>query len=136
MLNRLIAKRFPAVHAHWQKHAFDIALVAQKWFIALFVDSVPIETVMRIWDAFFNEGNKVLFRVVLAMIRLNEAKILALRESSELYSYMKQMPDGMYDCQTLMTTAFTQVKPLRRATIDGLRREAAERIGREATASR
>ena len=33
-------------------------LVVSRWLLCLFVDVLPIETVLRIWDVLFNEGGK------------------------------------------------------------------------------
>ena len=35
-------------------------LVVSRWLLCLFVDVLPIETVLRIWDVLFNEGEPTL----------------------------------------------------------------------------
>jgi len=36
-----------------------------------------MQCTLRVWDAFFNEGSKVLFRVALAILHIHEKTILA-----------------------------------------------------------
>lgn len=37
-------------------------MIASKWFICIFAEVLPAETVLRIWDCVFAEGYKVLAR--------------------------------------------------------------------------
>ena len=39
----------------------DVQLLSFQWFLCIFVDVVPTESTLRIWDAFFAEGAPVLF---------------------------------------------------------------------------
>lgn len=39
------------------------AVIASKWFICIFAEVLPAETVLRIWDCVFSEGYKVFFIV-------------------------------------------------------------------------
>uniref|UniRef100_A0A915MN35 Rab-GAP TBC domain-containing protein n=1 Tax=Meloidogyne javanica TaxID=6303 RepID=A0A915MN35_MELJA len=45
-------------------------IVTLNWFIALFFDAVPFQTMLRIWDTFLLEGPKVLFRYTIALLGL------------------------------------------------------------------
>jgi len=37
-------------------------VIASKWFICIFAEVLPVETVLRIWDCVFAEGYKIVFR--------------------------------------------------------------------------
>lgn len=52
-------------------------------YLCLFATSVPSETVARIWDALFNEGPKILFRVALALLKLEEEALLRCDNAGE-----------------------------------------------------
>lgn len=43
--------------------------VTCPWFLCMYVNVLPVEIVMRIWDCVLWEGNVVLFRVGLAICR-------------------------------------------------------------------
>ena len=60
------------------------ALFSSKWFICLYSEVLPVETVLRIWDAVFYEGTKILFRVALGLLKLNQDRLLAQKEFSGL----------------------------------------------------
>ena len=40
-------------------HGVDPALFSLNWFLCLFVDTLPVNTYLHIWDAFLFEGSKV-----------------------------------------------------------------------------
>ena len=61
--------------------------LATQWFPTLFVVYFPIDIVVRIWDMYLIEGRKTLFRVALAIMKINQKEIL--EEESEDMLYMK-----------------------------------------------
>ena len=54
----------------------DISIIATDWYLCLFSTSLPAETVARVWDALFNEGPKILYRVALALLKVEEETLL------------------------------------------------------------
>jgi hypothetical protein len=103
VLQRLLDKKLPAISAHLKKHHIELEIVSISWFLCIFLNSMPIETVLRVWDVLFSEGSKILFRIALALFQLNEDKILALDdENGGMYAVVKNMPKNIYDCDMLM----------------------------------
>ena len=41
---------------------------ATKWYITLFANSVPFQTQLRLWDAFFLEGRDVFIITAIAIV--------------------------------------------------------------------
>ncbi|POM75881.1 Hypothetical protein PHPALM_6949, partial [Phytophthora palmivora] len=60
-----------------------------KWFLCLFLNTLPFEPVMRIWDVFFCEGSHVLLRVGLALLKLNQPRIMACDDALDVYEMFK-----------------------------------------------
>lgn len=48
---------------HLDKLGMPFAVITTKWFICMFAEVLPIETVLRVWDCLFLEGNKVSHRL-------------------------------------------------------------------------
>ena len=44
-----------------ESHGVDPALFSLNWFLCLFVEYLPVNTYLHIWDAFLFEGSKVHF---------------------------------------------------------------------------
>ena len=54
------------------------------------------------WDVFFVEGMDVLFRVALAMLRMNEADLLQCDSVSSLYIHLESMTTRMWHPDKLL----------------------------------
>ncbi|OZJ05742.1 hypothetical protein BZG36_01289 [Bifiguratus adelaidae] len=83
-----------------------ITLVTSHWFLTLFINVLPVETVLRVWDCFFYEGNKVLFRVALAIFKMYESRILTVDDSLEVFQVVQNVPKRILDCHRLMEFTF------------------------------
>ena len=80
--------------------------ISKKIFVYLLQRNVwpPSQTVLRIWDCLFHEGTKIIFRVVLTLIKRNEEKLLACKNFPEIVNTCKALTkDGMVvNCHEFM----------------------------------
>ncbi|KAJ9632275.1 hypothetical protein H2203_000679 [Taxawa tesnikishii (nom. ined.)] len=83
-----------------------VSLATTAWFMSLFVGTLPIECVLRVWDCLFFEGSKTLFRVALAIFKAGEAQIKAVNDPMEIFQVVQTMPRGMVDANALMECCF------------------------------
>ena len=79
-----------------------ISLCTTSWFMSLFIGTLPIESVLRVWDVLFYEGSRVLFRVALTIFKLGEQKIRDVADSMELFQVVQGLPKDMLDAGSLM----------------------------------
>ena len=84
---------------------FEATTYATQWFMTLFCVSLPFKAVVRIWDSFFVEGLKIIYRVGLAIIKDNEKAILKSKSFEELQITLK-MYTADADPDRLLTLAF------------------------------
>ena len=59
VLKELMAEKMVRLHSHLEQHEVDLSLFTFNWFLTIYVDNIPTETYLRIWDSFLYEGNKV-----------------------------------------------------------------------------
>ena len=59
--------------------------ITSQWFPTLYVVYFPIDIVVRIWDMYLIEGRKTLFRVALAILKVNEKAILNEQNDDMMY---------------------------------------------------
>ncbi|XP_062312600.1 growth hormone-regulated TBC protein 1-A-like [Osmerus eperlanus] len=130
VLAELLQEKAPAVSGGLGQYPGIWTLVLSRWFICLYIDVLPVETVLRIWDCLFYEGSKILFRVALTLILHHQAEILAARSLPEVCECFKAITRTQFtmDCHTFMQKIFTEPGRLSMATITNLRKTCQEHI--------
>lgn len=119
VLGELVKVKAPGVWQAMREHNVMWTLVVSRWFICLYIDVLPVETVLRIWDCLFYEGSKILFRVALTLIRQNQALIQQARSLPDVCDSFKQITRGPFveDCHTFMQKIFIEPGGLSMATV-------------------
>jgi hypothetical protein len=100
-----------------------ITLCTTAWFMSCFIGTLPIETVLRVWDSFFYEGSKTLFRIALTIFKLGEQEIKAVNDPMEIFQVVQTIPRRMVDCNIVMETCFKKFANLSQGTIEQRREE-------------
>nr|XP_058897817.1 growth hormone-regulated TBC protein 1 isoform X2 [Kogia breviceps] len=113
VLGELVRTKLPAVAALMDGHGLLWTLVVSRWFICLFVDVLPVETVLRVWDCLFNEGSKIIFRVALTLIKQHQALILEATSVPDICEKFKEITGGSFvtECHTFMQSAHRRPRP-------------------------
>ncbi|XP_058682455.1 growth hormone-regulated TBC protein 1 isoform X1 [Poecile atricapillus] len=130
VLGELVKMKVPAVAELMERHGVMWTLVVSRWFICLFIDILPVETVLRIWDCLFYEGSKIIFRVALTLIKQNQAFILEATNFPDICEKFKQITKGTFvtECHSFMQKIFTDPGSLSMATINKLRETCREKL--------
>jgi hypothetical protein len=103
-----------------------ITLCCSAWFMSCFIGTLPIETTLRVWDSFFYEGSKTLFRIALAIFKVGEAEIRAVNDPMEIFQVVQTIPRRLVDASALMEACFKRRNGfghLSQETIDARRAE-------------
>lgn len=73
----ILFKRYmPTLYKHLNKEMFEPSMYITPWFMTLCSSNMPIQLTLRIWDIYFLEGNKILYRIAMAVLKLNEKELL------------------------------------------------------------
>jgi len=107
-----------------------ITLTMTSWFMSCYIGTLPIETVLRVWDVFFYEGSRTMFRIALAILKQGEDEIMAVSDPMEMFSVVQSMPRRMLDANELMEACFRRRNGfghLSQGTVDDQRKERRER---------
>ncbi|QDS75600.1 hypothetical protein FKW77_006388 [Venturia effusa] len=103
-----------------------VSLATTAWFMSCFVGNLPIETVLRVWDSFFYEGSKTLFRIALAIFKNGEWEIRKVSEHMEIFQIVQTIPRRLLDANSLMESCYKRRNGfghLSQETIDARRKE-------------
>ncbi|KAI8600656.1 rab-GTPase-TBC domain-containing protein [Dissophora ornata] len=110
VLRELVQEIMPRLSLHFQEMHVDLTAITFSWFLTLFTDCLPVETLLRVWDVFFVEGMIVVFRIAVAILWMNEKEILKCRNGAAVYCFMKQMTMSMHQADKLIKVAFGTLK--------------------------
>lgn len=89
VLSDLLEKKMPKLHKHLVKN--DIQLTLFTWFFTIFVDGFRPELMLRIWDCFLLEGDKVLFRFALAILHIAQDDLLKMNDFSTMSTHLSRL---------------------------------------------
>eukprot|EP00164_Ancoracysta_twista_P005342 GFYU01007305.1.p1 GENE.GFYU01007305.1~~GFYU01007305.1.p1 ORF type:complete len:424 (-),score=137.17 GFYU01007305.1:143-1414(-) len=110
VFSELLSSKLKKVFKHIGYMDAPFTLATQQWFLCLYVNTLPVETTLRVWDSLFFEGSKILFRVGLAIMKLNEKALLATEDIGEVIQLLKSLPRSVVDCEALMKMAFNDMQ--------------------------
>ena len=80
----LLEQKNNELYTHMQKTLkLDPAKVFQVWLSRFFIQYMPMRTIFRILDAYLFEGNKILFRVSLAVLKMHTKSLLQCKTAHD-----------------------------------------------------
>ena len=92
VLDTLIKSCLPRLHAHFRKYELDCPSFAAPWFVTAFSSSLPCAR--RLWDTFLVVGWKAVFKVCVALLKLNHNKLIH-KDMSEMMRVLKEAPSSV-----------------------------------------
>ena len=102
----LLKKYIPNIYKRFKILGIKPSMYANKWFLCLFSTHLRFNSLVRVFDAFFLEGYKIIYRIALAVVKINEKKILELESDLVvIMEYSKTMCEGI-NPDSLLKTAF------------------------------
>ncbi|XP_061159800.1 TBC1 domain family member 10B-like [Syngnathus typhle] len=87
----LLRRTCPMAYRHLKKFKIDPILYMTEWFMCIFSRTLPWACVLRVWDMFFCEGVKIIFRVGLVLLKQMLGSVDKLREVQGMYETMERL---------------------------------------------
>uniref|UniRef100_A0A673NIL9 TBC1 domain family member 10A-like n=1 Tax=Sinocyclocheilus rhinocerous TaxID=307959 RepID=A0A673NIL9_9TELE len=87
----LLRRVCPMAYRHLKKFKIDPILYMTEWFMCIFSRTLPWSCVLRVWDMFFCEGVKIVFRVGLVLLKQMLGSVDKLRELQGMYETMERL---------------------------------------------
>jgi hypothetical protein len=97
-----VQESMPNLYLHLLDQGVDIPAICFSWFLSLFTDCLPVETLFRVWDVFFVDGMDALFRIAIALLKINEAELLQCESMPALYLHFEGMTGRMWQADKLL----------------------------------
>uniref|UniRef100_A0A8U7MYV0 TBC1 domain family member 10A n=1 Tax=Corvus moneduloides TaxID=1196302 RepID=A0A8U7MYV0_CORMO len=91
ILFSLLHKVSPVAYKHLSKQKIDPILYMTEWFMCAFSRTLPWSSVLRVWDMFFCEGVKIIFRVGLVLLKHTLGSSDKLKSCQGQYETMERL---------------------------------------------
>jgi hypothetical protein len=105
ILLRLMKKHLNKVYELFKIKEIHPSMYASQWFITLFAVNFKFDALVRIFDVFLLEKEKILYRIALAVLKINEEKILQQKNFEDILGQMKFLFDNV-NVEDLFAKAF------------------------------
>ncbi|PSR98208.1 GTPase-activating protein [Actinidia chinensis var. chinensis] len=106
VFEELMRERFPKLVNHLDYLGVQVAWLSGPWFLSIFVNMLPWESVLRIWDVILFEGNRVmLFRTALALMELYGPALVTTKDAGDAISLLQSLAGSTFDSSQLVFTA-------------------------------
>ena len=76
----------PRLAQHLEFEMVNVSYFASRWFMTLFANVLPTRRALAVWDLFFVEGWKVIFRVAMALLIMDEVTLLNMGMEDLMHS--------------------------------------------------
>lgn len=110
VLIELVSEHMPRLHEHITELGVDLPAITFAWFLSLYTDCLPVETLFRVWDVMFVEGMVILFRVAMAILKLYESELLATTSASSFYGLAHSLTSRLFSVDKLIQLACNELK--------------------------
>ncbi|KAK8793879.1 hypothetical protein WA171_003009 [Blastocystis sp. BT1] len=102
----IVQERYPDLYARIQNVDSKLLSLSLSWFITLFINSMPVTSVVRIWDVILMEGDKCLLRFALALLDLHKEELMKIEDDVMFAARFRQIGILQFDIDSLFTTAY------------------------------
>lgn len=108
-LQRLLEMNLPRLHEHLTEQGVEPTMYASQWFMTVCIYNFPFSTVVRVWDIFLAEGVKIIFRIALALLKLNQEALLN-QSFEQILQTLKQAPSAVESDMLIKTALNIKLK--------------------------
>ncbi|WCJ26222.1 Ypt/Rab-GAP domain of gyp1p superfamily protein [Euphorbia peplus] len=106
VFEELMRERFPKLVNHLDYLGVQVAWISGPWFLSIFVNMLPWESVLRVWDVLLFEGNRVmLFRTALALMELYGPALMTTKDAGDAITLLQSLAGSTFDSSQLVFTA-------------------------------
>ena len=114
VFEQLLKQLIPNIALHLEDIGVNVPTAIAGWFLVAFVNTLPSETMLRVWDIlFFEKSPVVIFRVALSLLEIYSDAILECRDAGDAYMLFQGIGPITFDSKRLVETStisFAHVK--------------------------
>ncbi|KAF7260385.1 hypothetical protein EG68_02004 [Paragonimus skrjabini miyazakii] len=116
---RILKRLLPRVSKHFADQELSTSTYALKWFMQCFMDRLPISLVLRLWDIYLLEGEKILLAMAYNILKLHKKTLLRMDQAQITCFFQDELAkDFQYDDDTTVDSLKDCLEQLRRNKLD------------------
>ncbi|KAE9589300.1 putative Rab-GTPase-TBC domain-containing protein [Lupinus albus] len=122
VFEELMRERFPKLANHLDYLGVQVAWVTGPWFLSIFVNMLPWESVLRVWDVLLFEGTRVmLFRTAVALMELYGPALVTTKDAGDAVTLLQSLAGSTFDSSQLVLTACMGFQNINEVRLQDLR---------------
>lgn len=123
-LEELVRERFPKLVNHLDYLGVQVPWVTGPWFLSIFVNMLPWESVLRVWDVLLFDGNRVmLFHTALALLELYGPALVTTKDAGDAVTLLQSLAGSTFDSSQLVLTACMGYQAVNEIRLQNLRKK-------------
>ncbi|XP_065050951.1 USP6 N-terminal-like protein isoform X1 [Rhopilema esculentum] len=87
--DKILNKTMPKLQKHLEKEGCFTSLYTLKWFMQCFLDRLPFSLVLRLYDIFMIEGDRILYGMAFGIMKLHKKQFMKMG-LEELAPYLQE----------------------------------------------
>ncbi|XP_068637964.1 uncharacterized protein [Aristolochia californica] len=124
VFEEIMREKFPKLVNHLDFLGVQVAWVTGPWFLSIFVNMLPWESVLRVWDVLLFEGNRVmLFRTALAVMELYGPTLVTTKDAGDAVTLLQSLAGSTFDSSQLVLTACMGYQAVKEERLQELRKK-------------
>ncbi|XP_021304801.1 rab GTPase-activating protein 1 isoform X2 [Sorghum bicolor] len=124
VLEEVVRERFPKLAKHMDFLGVQVGWVTGPWFLSIFINMLPWESVLRVWDVILFEGNRtMLFRTTLALLDLYGPALVTTKDAGDAITLLQSLAGSTFDSSQLVLTACMGFQSVRELGLKELRKK-------------
>jgi len=127
VLNHLVKEKLPRLWNFLKVIPVDLNVMTTKWFMCLYIHTLPFPSVLRIWDILFCKGSAGLILAGLALLKVKEDEILSKADFGSSTEFPDLMCRNYYNWDEMVETMYSLASF---SHVEKLQKEAREKIDR------
>ena len=85
-----------------------LEMLSTRWFLCLFIDVLPAQTLLRVWDVMLWEGPTVLLRAGAALLHCNREAVLAATDFHTISLLVPRLGHDFWHADGLLTIMYNK----------------------------
>lgn len=128
ILRHYVSVLLPKLSSHLDNLGIELEALTFQWFLSVFTSCLSAEALFRVWDVVLclNDGSTFLFQIALALLKLNEKRLVAEDTAGGVYNCLGGVSDHEVGIDGLIKGSEALQGEVKREDVEDLRVSAME----------